>query len=192
VREAVVSVYAVVVFVHVVSAIALVGSTLFDPLFGAGVRRARTTQGLREWARVLLTTGQWAGRAAPVTFLTGLYLAFAGDWWGSGWLEVSLILFVLAGVGALGFLEPAAKRLVAAADAAPDGPVGADLEALRHDRRTTVVESFLLPGDLTIVFLMTNKPGFTGAFTAMAVAALAGAVLLALHHAPQRQRMPAT
>lgn len=185
------SLYAVVVFVHVVSAIALVGATLFDPLFGAGVRRAETTEGLREWARVWLGTGQWAGRAAPVTFLSGLYLAFAGDWWGSGWLEVSLGLFVLAGVGALGFLEPAGKRLVAAAEAAPDGPIGTDLDALRHDRRSHVVESYLLPGDLTIVFLMTTKPGASGALVAVGVAALAGTALLRLPATTRADRIAA-
>jgi hypothetical protein len=186
-----VSGYAVVVFIHVVSAIALVGSTLFDPLFGAGVRRSETAQGLREWARVLLRTGQWAGRAAPVVLVTGIYLAFSGGWWGSGWLEVSLVLFALAGVGALGFLEPAAKRLVAAAEAAPDGPVGPELDALRHDRRAHVAESYLLPGDLTIVFLMTNKPGLTGALIAVAVAALAGTALLRLPAATRERRVAA-
>jgi hypothetical protein len=186
-----VSLYAFVVFVHVLSAIALVGSTLFDPLFGAGVRRAETTEGLREWARVMLRTGLWAGRAAPVLLLSGLYLAFAGDWWGSGWLEVSLGLFALAGVGALGFLEPAAKRLVAAAEAAPDGPIGADLDTLRHDPRSHVVESYLLPGDLTIVFLMTTKPGFTGALVAVVVAAVVGTVLLRLPAATRRERVAA-
>ncbi len=183
--------YDVAVFIHVLSAIALVGSTLFDPLFGAGVRRAETTQALREWARVKLRTGQWAGRAAPVTLLTGLYLAFAGDWWGSGWIEVSLVLFILAGVGALGFLEPAAKRLVETTEGAPDGPIGVDLDTLRHDRRSHLVESYLLPGDLTIVFLMTNKPGFTGALIATAIAAIAGTALLRLPAAHRSERIAA-
>jgi hypothetical protein len=186
-----VSLYTAMLFVHIVSAILVVGSTLFAPLVGAGVQRATTVGSLREWARLLQAMGRWAGRAAPVTFLAGLYLAFAGDWWGSGWLEVSLVLFALAGVGALGFLDPAAARLVEAAEAAPDGPIGADLDELRHGRRTLVVESFLLPGDLTIVFLMTNKPGFVGSMAAFGVAAAAGATLLRLQTSTSTRRMAA-
>jgi hypothetical protein len=184
-----VELYAAILFVHIVSAILVVGSTLFAPLVGAGVQRSATVQSLREWANLLRTMGQWAGRAAPVTFLAGLYLAFAGDWWGSGWLEVSLLLFALAGVGALGFLDPAAGRLVEAAEAAPDGPISAELDELRHGRRTQVVESFLLPGDLTIVFLMTNKPGFVGSLVALGVAAAAGALLLRLQATSSERRM---
>lgn len=178
--------YSAVVFVHVVSAIVLVGSTFFAPFIGAGLRRTPTVQGVREWSTVFQRIGKFAGKSAPITFLAGLYLAFAGDWWGSGWLEVSLTLFVLSGVGALGVLDPAAGRLVEAAQVAPDGPVTAELETLRHDRRMATVESFLLPGDLAIVFLMTNKPGFVGALATAAVAALVGVVLLRSHDAGDR------
>lgn len=179
------SVYAVVVFLHVTSAVVVVGSTIFAPLVGAGLRRAGTTTSLGEWATAVQAMNRWAGRAAGGVLLTGLYLAFDGGWWGSGWLEVSLALFALAGIGAMGVLDPWASRLVAAAEAAPDGPVGADLDALRHDRRTETFEAFFLPVDLTIVFLMTNKPGFAGAVAAVGVAAVAGLAFLQLtRHTP--------
>lgn len=183
--------YSAVVFVHVVSAIVLVGSTFFAPFIGAGLRRTTTVEGVREWATVFRRIGQFAGKAAPVTLLAGIYLAFDGGWWGSGWLEVSLALFLLSGVGAMGVLDPAAARLIEAAEAAPDGPVPAELEAQRHDRRMATVEAFLLPGDVAIVFLMTNKPGFLGALTTAVVAALAGVVLLRMQAATHRRVAPA-
>jgi hypothetical protein len=177
-----VTVYSGVVFLHVVSAIVVVGSTFFSPLVGAGLRRASSTRSLQEWARLFQAMGQWAGKAAAVVLLTGLYLAFDGDWWGSGWLEVSLVLFTLAGVGAMGVLDPWAGRLVEAAEAAPDGPVGADLHAMRRDQRIETVEAFFLPLDATIVFLMTNKPGFTGALVAVGVALVVGSALQRIPH----------
>lgn len=176
------TVYSVVVFVHVIAAIVLVGATLLTPFMAAGIRRSSTVAALRESARVLKSANDAAGMAAPVVLLAGLYLAFAGGWWGSGWVEVSLGLFALAGVMALGIIDPAMKRLVAAAEAAPDGPVTAELAALRDQRRVAVAESFLLPGDLAIVFLMTNKPGFIGALTTLGVVAVAGLVLTRAQH----------
>jgi hypothetical protein len=183
--------YTGVVFVHVVTAILLVGSTLLAPFMAASVRRADTVQRLRDAADLFQSISKAVGRAAPVTLLSGLYLAFAGDWWGSGWVEVSLALFALAGVGAFGVLDPWTARLVAAAEAAPDGPVGAELDAVRRERRPAAIEAFLLPGDLTIVFLMTNKPGFAGALAAVGIAVLVGTVLLRVQHVPSDERMAA-
>lgn len=186
------SVYSVLVFVHVVGAIVLVGATVLSPFMGAGVRRSTTVAALRESARVLKGANDFAGLAAPVVLLAGLYLAFAGDWWGSGWIEVSLALFAFAGVMALGVIDPATKRLVEAAAEAPDGPVTPELAALRDQRRVAVAESFLLPGDLAIVFLMTNKPGFLGSLVTLGVVVLVGAALTRVQHGASPAEPPAT
>jgi uncharacterized membrane protein len=188
------SMYAVIVFVHVVSAIVLVGSTFLAPFFGAGLRRTTTVQGLREWAKLNHDIGTFAGRTAPLVLVAGLYLAFAGDWWGSGWLEASFLLFILAGVAALGVFDPVLRRLLDAAREAPDGPIGSELEALRNDRRMTAAEAYLLPGDLAIVFLMTAKPGFGGSTVTLVVVALAATVLARLPHrsTPDASEVPAT
>jgi uncharacterized membrane protein len=174
-----VELYSVVLFFHIVGAISLVGSSLLSPLLAMASRRAASVGSLREWAHHVQLVGKLVGPMAVVTLLSGLYLSFAGDWWGSGWLEVSLVLFLLAGVGAFAVLDPAISRLVEAADAAPDGPVPADLEPYRNDQRSTTVESFMLAGDLAIVFLMTTKPGFLGSAIVVAVAAAGGIMLAA-------------
>ncbi len=185
--------YSVVVFIHVIGAIVLVGSTILSPLLGAGLRRATTVDGLRGSARVMKGVNDLAGVAAPLVLVAGLYLAFAGDWWGSGWVEVSLALFAFAAVMAIGVIDPSVKRLVGAADAAPDGPVTAELVALRDARKVAVAESFLLPGDIAIVFLMITKPGFVGSLVTLAVAAATGLTLLRVQHgAGARPTTPGT
>lgn len=171
------SVYSVLVFFHVVGAIVLVGGSLFAPLLGAAVRRTTSVTSLREWAAYLQRLSVVSGPAALVTFGTGLYLAFAGDWWGSGWLDVSLGLFVIAAILALGVIDPAMRRLLAAATDATDGPVDATLDVKRRDPRAAIAEWMLLGTDVAIVFLMTNKPGFAGAGVAAAVGLGLGAVL---------------
>jgi hypothetical protein len=178
--------YSVVVFVHVVGAIVLVGATLFAPLIGNWLRRAPTVESLREWAGYRLLTGQVVGGAAVVVLTSGVYLAFRGGWWGSGWLEVSLALFAFAGYLALGVLDPAAKRLVASANQTPDGPVDSALDAQRRSPRSMTADSMLVGTDLTIVFLMTNKPSFVGAGVAVVVGLGIGTALAARerrHHA---------
>lgn len=169
--------YSIVVFVHVLAAIVLVGSSLFGPVLGLAIRRSARVESLREWAGYFQRVVKLTGPAAGVTLASGLYLGFAGSWWGSGWVEVSLGLFVLAGVGAIGVLDPTAKRLVAAAEDAEPGPVPPELDRVRHDRRTAVVESMMLSTDLAILFLMTNKPGLAGSLAVVGVAWTLGGVL---------------
>jgi hypothetical protein len=183
--------YSVVVFIHVLAAILLVGSSLFGPMLGMALRRAGTVGSLREWARYFALVVKVTGPAAGIVLASGLYLGFAGDWWGSGWLEVSLALFILAGVGAVGVLDPAAKRLVESSEAAADGPVTAELDQLRRHRRTSSVESMMLATDVAIVFLMTNKPGMMGSLGVVAVAWILGGVL-ALREARHDQPSPAS
>jgi uncharacterized membrane protein len=169
--------YSVVVFVHVLSAIVLVGSSLFGPMLGMAIRRSASVGSLREWARYFQQVVKLTGPAAGLTLATGLYLGFAGDWWGGGWIEVSLVLFVLAGVGAVGVLDPTSKRIVEAAEAAPDGPLPTELDRQRHDRRTAIVESMMLATDVAILFLMITKPVLVTSLAVVAVAWSLGGVL---------------
>ncbi|MFA9431471.1 DUF2269 family protein [Egicoccus sp. AB-alg2] len=171
--------YSVVVFVHVVAAIAVVGGSLFGPLLGMSVRRADDVGALRQVARHQAAVSTTGGAAAAVVLASGLFLAFRGGWWGSGWLEVSLGLFALAGVLAMGVVDPAIKRLLAALDEAGTGPVTPAVDRLRREPRATVADGVLLGVDVTIVFLMTNKPGPVGALAAAAVGLTVGGLVAA-------------
>jgi hypothetical protein len=88
----------------------------------------------------------------------------------------------------VGGLDKIAKRLIAAAEAAPDGAIPPALDAQRRDPRAATIESYLLGIDLAIVFLMTNKPGFVGAGVAIAAALAFGAAV----SARERRHAPAT
>ncbi|GGI03347.1 DUF2269 family protein [Egicoccus halophilus] len=188
------SLYSVLVFVHVVAAIAVVGGSLFGPLMGVALRRTETVGQLRAVTGYVEGAGTVAGAGALAVLASGLYLGFAGNWWGSGWIEVSLAMFALAGFLALGVADPSIKRLRTALVDAPDGPVTAAFDRLRREPRRTVAEGLLLGIDVTIVFLMTNKPGFVGALTAAAVGITAGAVFAVRehHHDTSALALPAT
>ncbi len=46
---------------------------------------------------------------AGVVLATGVYMAFAGSWWGAGWPVVSSVLFAL-GAAAASLRVPASRR----------------------------------------------------------------------------------
>ena len=84
---------------------------------------------------------------------------------GDGWILTSLIaLIVIEGLaGAL--LAPHSKKLVAAIQEAPDGPLSAELRAQSRDPFIWYLAHTATVGFLGVVFVMTNKPsgGVVGA-----------------------------
>ncbi|MFA9446621.1 DUF2269 family protein [Egicoccus sp. AB-alg6-2] len=180
------SLYGFALFVHVVFAILLVGGSAFAHLTVGLMPRARTVDGLRAhvgWLRVMVKA---SGPFAGVVLVAGLYLAFAGNWWGHGWPVVSLVLFAMAGGAATVIVDPAVGRLYAALENATDGPVPADVRAATVDTTLTRATWVLGGADLAIVFLMTNKPGWAGALAigavGLALGALVGESQLRRHH----------
>lgn len=180
--------YGFVLFVHVVFAILLVGGSAYAHLSIGLVRRARTVEGLRSHVATLHAIVKSSMPIAMVVLAAGLYMAFAGDWWGAGWPVVSLVLFALGGAAAGGILDPRVAAMRERLEERRDGPVTAELRAELQDRTLTIVTWALGGADLAIVFLMTNKPGWTGSVVAGAVGIGLGLVVamreLAQHTAP--------
>ena len=131
---------------------------------------------------------------AVVVLATGVYLAFAGDWWGAGWPVVSLVLFALGGAAATVLVDPRVARLRTAMRELPDGLVTPEMGIRLVDPTLRLAGSVLVGADLTIVLLMTNKPGWTGAVTAAVVGLTLGAVAGVLANRTTRGRvvMPTT
>ena len=154
--------YGFALFVHIVFAILLVGGSAYAHMTIALVPRARTVDGVRSHVAWLYAFVKASGPMAGIVMLAGLYLAFSGRWWGSGWPVVSLVLFALGGVAAMGVLDPKISAIRTTIDAMPDGSVTDDLRALLTDRVLTMVSWTLAGADLAIVYLMTNKPGWAG------------------------------
>ena len=170
--------YNVVLFFHILGAVILVSMGVVMPVMTGGLHRTPTVAGVREWASTMLKYSRLGPPAAVVVLLSGLYMAWNAFSFADGWIVVSLVLFVMAGGIAGGVLEPHLKKVLAAAEAAPDGPVPADLRATAADPRAENFESLMFGFDLAIIFMMTNKPGWTGALIAAAVGlAISGALI---------------
>lgn len=180
--------YGFALFVHVVFAILLVGGSAYAHLSIGLVRRARTVEGLRSHVATLHAIVKASMPIAMVVLAAGLYLAFAGDWWGAGWPVVSLVLFALGGAAAGGIIDPRVAAMRDRLDERTDGPVTDDLRAALADRTLTIVSWALGGADLAIVFLMTNKPGWAGSVAVGAVGIALGLAVamreLGQHAAP--------
>ena len=153
------STYNIVVFVHVVSAVVLVGGGLLaTPAVNSGIRRARTVTELRRW----LGIGKPLDRIAPLSSMallaSGIYLASVGEWWGTPWVRLAGALWIVNATLASVAVKPSMDRLSRAAQATDNEEISPQMEALKDSRRLTVTPDVMLANDMGVLFLMVTKP----------------------------------
>ena len=182
------SVYTLGKFVHIASAIVLVGSYLLAPVLNAAIRSATDVRALLALARLQQRVITASGPAAVLVLASGAYMTLAGWSFIDSWIAVALVLFAANGALAMSVVDPHVKKLLAAADEAPDGPLDPDLTDLVHNPRVAGALRIVVGVDLAIIFLMVNKPGWTGSVAVAGAGLALGASLAAL--ASRRTRQP--
>jgi uncharacterized membrane protein len=154
-----VTVYDVVLTVHVLAVVVAFGVVFAYPVLDAWFRRA-VPGDVAALHRLHLQLGRRViSPAMVVVLLAGLYLAL--DRWNLGdpWISATFaILFVLFGLMG-GVLTPADRRLVELAerDAGAGGAPSADYE--RERRKADLVGGLALLLVVVAIFLMVAKPG---------------------------------
>ena len=174
------SVYTLGKFVHIASAIVLVGSYLLAPVLHGAIRGATDVRAMRALARVQQHVITASGPAAVGVLASGVYMTLAGWSFTFSWIAVSLVLFVVNGALAMAVVDPHVKKLLAAADQASDGPLDRELIALVLDARVVGALRIVVGIDLAIIFLMVNKPGWAGSVAVAGAGLALGASLAAL------------
>ena len=178
--------YSLVLFVHVVAAVALVGHSLTTPISRAVLREARTVRDVGRLAAFEHRLSRWNPAIALVLLASGVYLGSAGWWW-QGWFYVSIAAWLVNSALAARIVGPGVAALAAAADAAGDGPVPPGVDALRRSTRLAVASQVMLGADIAILFIMMNKPTTLGS---LAILGAVTAALVALAFLPRRQAAP--
>lgn len=163
------SLYELMVFVHVAAAVALLsGSVIASPAVRGAVRRAGTTQDIRAY----LTLGGplliLEPTSAVVVLTSGIYLTSVADFWTQGWVQAAIAFWIVNAVVAGAVVKPTIGRVVAAAATAADGPVDRHLDMLRRSLRWSVGGDVLLASDLAMLYVMTMKPELAGSLLAVA------------------------
>ncbi len=170
------SLYTVVLFVHVNGAIGVFVS-LGIWLFGlAAIRRAGLVEQVRALAWLIII-------ASPLMVLSVVLLGLAGfemalSVWGlsTPWIAVSLLSVVLVGpIGAF-VLDPRMRTIIALAGEMPGGPLPDALDQRTHDPILGTSAHTLVAILLGIVFLMTTKPSLAVSLLVMVLASVLGLV----------------
>jgi uncharacterized membrane protein len=76
------------------------------------------------------------------------------------WLLLGQVLFYVIAVLAIAFLRPAANRLYALANAAPDGPVTSEVSAQLRKPVAAIVGAVTSVMFGFVIYLMVSKPGW--------------------------------
>mgnify|MGYP001766972047 CR=1 FL=1 len=177
------SLYSVVLLVHIASAIVLVGSALFAPLTRHAILRASTVDRVLDWLDFLRRSARANPPAAMVLLASGLYLGSEG-WWSQPWFYVALGAWVANFSLATFAVKPSVIALARAAAGAGSGPVGAEIDRLRRSRRWEVAEGLMRGNDLAMMYVMFVKPS---AAESLVVVAAAGLGCLAIEWALARR-----
>lgn len=168
--------YDIALFLHLLGVALLIGAVTTTVLATLRTQTASTVAEVRVITAVVEKIDLVIGPAMLLIFADGLYMVSRhGDGgsirWSSGWVDVAIVVFLVMAVLGPTVEAGHAKRLRAAAAAAPDGPVPADLDALRRSPVALYVSLFGVSQILAFLFLMTNKPDLVGAVGTCAVAA---------------------
>lgn len=171
----------VVLFLHVLVAICAFALAAVLHSSSLLMRRASTVAEIRTLAK--------PGRFGPAFGAIVVLLFGLGSWlmhlssapdkfhFGDAWVWTAIVALVVLFADGPTVLDRHHKKLVAAAQAAEDGPVPAELRALALDRVAEMVSygSTLLA--LGVVSNMINKPGVAGSISTLVVATAIGLAL---------------
>jgi uncharacterized membrane protein len=160
-----VSLYNVVLFLHIVAVVLAFGVIFAYPLFMSVARRGDERH-LPYLHRVQGRIGQYLiSPALAVILLAGIYLAIDGPYdFGDPWILATLvILIVIGGVGG-GYLAPNEEKLAELAQrdvtrSNAEGPITMSEEYEALFARFKTASNVLALLVLVAIFLMTTKPG---------------------------------
>jgi uncharacterized membrane protein len=164
--------YAIILFLHILSAAALVGGSIVAAsLVRVGARRARTYDELR----AVLSLGAPLRILNPATALallgTGVYLASLLHWWALAWVRMGATIWIVNVLIAAWVVGPHMGRL-AAETVGRDGPVTGTADRLRWAARWTVGSGVLMANDVAVILIMVLKPALGASLLIVAAANL--------------------
>jgi uncharacterized membrane protein len=170
-----VSIYTIVLFLHVVGDIGLF-TGLGIQFFGlAALRKIKQIEQARIMARLIAVANPIGVISALLTIGTGLYMARIAWSLQTGWIIVALtsIIVILSPIIGL-VIEPRMKEIVVETKKDSHGPLNETYFTKVNDPFLSIAMQTMGALLLGIVFLMTNKPSLSGAILTIAIALVAG------------------
>src|SRR6266567_2473214 len=185
------SIYTIVLFVHIIGAIGYflsIGTWLFILV---GLRRAQRVEHVRALIKLNDLSGPFGAGSAVVLLIAGLYLALTAWSLLTGWILVALISLILMVPTTAALIAPRRSAIVKQlAREAPGGELSEALERHLDDPVLATVCTTVAALLLGLIYLMTTKPNLVGSLIVMVVALLlglaAGVLISRMRRAPQR------
>ncbi len=169
------SVYGVVLFLHVLFVLVAFGAASIVHITLFELRRATTVAEVRLAARRLAKLEIVFPLSALLLFLAGGYLVHDRWTWGTSWVSAAIAgLLVMEALGGT-LLRSATARLHREANEAADGSIPDSLSGLIFSRATWVGNHVATGLGIGIVLLMTSKPGTAGAIAVLVIATVLAA-----------------
>lgn len=162
-------------FLHVLSALLLVGHSVATPHVIGAIRGAPTVTALRPWLAFARDTARLNPLAALVLLATGVWLGRGR--WDEGWLQVSAALWLVNSALAVRVVGGIGERIGSVLGSAGEPTIPVEVDALRNSARWEAGAWAMVAVDLATLVLMYAQPGLTGslAVVAGAFAAVLGA-----------------
>jgi hypothetical protein len=189
-KENVMSIYTIVLFVHIIGAIGYFLSIGIWLFILVGLRRAQRVEHVRALIKLNDLSGPFGAGSAVVLLIAGLYLALTAWSLLTGWILVALISLILMVPTTAALIAPRRSAIVKQlAREAPGGELSEALERHIDDPILATVCTTVLTLLLGLVFLMTTKPNLVGSLIVMVVALLlglaAGVLISRMRRAPE-------
>ncbi|WP_069804057.1 DUF2269 family protein [Thermogemmatispora onikobensis] len=172
--------YHLVLFLHILGTLGFFMGIAVQLIGMLRARQAQSVEAVRLWSSMLRPLGRFMPLASLLIFFAGLALLLGSWGWSHAWLDVSLVLFLLAGLATAHINSTHGHRLGALLAGSGAGPVSPELrQILTHPLpwTTTITNSILAIG---ILFLMVIKPGWLGSLLTVAAAFVIGAIISGL------------
>jgi hypothetical protein len=170
------SLYAILLFVHVSGAICLfTGIGIW--LFGITViARAERVEQVRAVADLMLMVRNIVPAGALLVIVAGVTMTWTAWGFQTGWIAVALGSLVIIGPIGTWVIDPRVRAIATLAHTLPDGPLPIILAERTHERVLLLALHTMTAMLFGIVFLMTTKPTLGSAIGAMLVSTLLGLV----------------
>jgi hypothetical protein len=176
--------YSFVLYLHIASAMMLMGSTGASRIAEQGLRAAPDLATLRGALDVVRRATRLNPVFAIVMLLSGAVLGRTGSWT-EPWFWVAVATWFANLVLAVRFVGPGHQALGMAAAQAGDGPVPSPVDALRRARAPALALDVMIGLDLATLLLMVVRPAID---TALVWPALGVALSCAIRFATERPR----
>ncbi len=157
-------------FLHLLAVAGLFTGIGIEVAVFIAAHRAKNVEELRAALVLLPMVGPIMGPSAGLLILMGLAMVYLAGFGWQPWTAVGLIVAVALSINGPMTNGRRGERLHAMANAAPDGPIGAELGAALCDRFLTYSVGVMMTLLVCMLYVMSSKPPLAWCLVGLALA----------------------